>query len=172
MCKNNFLKQESFLKEIQDTLTKLEEDTTVFSKLNELRSSILRENKLRFYMCADMNKLSELYPNKLDSIWLEQFPSDTSFDNRALFTSNTPFRVQPGWMLKKTTESQKDACLFTPLSKRDYIINLGTSESSYLRLVASLDINSYDHPNYAALLVLIEYFCQTEVFILIFFFFG
>lgn len=48
------------------------------------------------------------------------------------------------------------------MPKKDYIINLGTSDSAYLRLVSSVDINSYKHTRYASLLVLIEYFCQTE----------
>jgi len=164
MCKNNFLKQEAFLQDIQDTLTRLDDNTTI-NKLNELRNSILIDKKLRFYMCADIDKLSKLFPQKLDSIWLEHFPANYLFNEKELFTSNKEFCVQPAWKLKKiTNENLQNTCsLFTPSSKRDFLINLGTSESAYLSIRASLDIDSYYHPNYASLLVLIEYFCQVEV---------
>lgn len=161
VSKNNFLKQEAFLKEIQDKLANLD-DTSVIDQLEELRSALLVENKLRFYMCADLNKLGEIH-SKLDSFWLENFPAECQFNNTKLFTSNKPFSVKLPWTLKKELKSTKSDLVFTPLVKRDYLINLGTSESSYLKLIASLDINSYEHPKYAALLVLIEYFCQTEV---------
>ena len=116
-------------------------------------------------MCADIDKLSKLFPQKLDTIWVEHFPTGYLFNKKELFTSNQVFFLQQPWKLKKITNenSQNDSSLFTPLSKRDYLINLGTSESAYLSIRASLDIDSYYHPNYAALLVLIEYFSQVEV---------
>jgi len=80
-----------------------------------------------------------------------------------LFTTNEPFKVEQPWKLKKNSEPvSSDLSVFSPMPKRDYVFNLGSSESSYLRIASSLDINSYHHPNYAALLVLLEYFCQTE----------
>ena len=73
MCKNSFLKQESFLKDIQEMLAKFPDDTSVVEKLNQLRNSIMNEKKLRFYMCADLVGLSKLFPNQLDLVWLEHF---------------------------------------------------------------------------------------------------
>ncbi len=73
ICKNNFLKQEPFLKDIQDMLEKFPNDTSIIEKLNQLRNSILNEKNLRFYMCTDLLKLGQLFPNGLDLIWLEHF---------------------------------------------------------------------------------------------------
>ena len=119
-------------------------------------------------MCADLNLLRATLTDSLRSIWLAHFPPALHYNNQSLFNSNEPFQVPPVWTLKKSyTENvsllgNSDCKIFSQLPRTDFIINLGTSDSAYLRLVASLDINSYHHPNYAGLLVLIEYFCQTE----------
>ena len=139
MNRNGFMKQEAFL----DTLlTQLDSnDFTVESKLNEIRSELLRNQNVRFYFCTDLSKVCK----PIDCVWNEYFPV-------SLLNSNRPFDVKPTWALKKTEST----------SKQDFLINLGSTESSYLRIVSSIDINDYKHHNYAGLLVLVEYFTQTE----------
>ena len=170
MCINNFLKQETFLKKLHEQLSVVE-DTSIETSLNNLRACLLKDKQLRFYMCTDLNILASSLKEtatSLDSVWLKHFPQTSAFNEELLFKTNTQFCVQPMWHLKQSYSTglqalQNECRIFTQLPKKDFIIGLGNSESSYLRLVSSLDINSYQHVNYAALLVLIEYFCQTEV---------
>lgn len=135
--KNGFMRQEAFLNTL---LLQLDSnDFTVESKLEEIRTEL--NQNVRFYFCTDLAKLS----NQTDLVWNKYFPS-------SLFNSNKPFDVKQTWTLKKTERN----------NKQDFVINLGSTESSYLRLVSSIDINDYKHENYAGLLVLVEYFTQTE----------
>lgn len=137
MNQNNFMRQETFLSKI---MAEIESgDFSIEKKLEELRSQLIQN--IRFYFCADLTKLSE----KADLIWSKYFPS-------SVINSCEPFKVDLTWTLKKTQN----------VAKQDFIINLGSTESSYLRLISSIDITNYKHENYAGLLVLIEYFTQTE----------
>jgi hypothetical protein len=150
----------------------------IVSKLNELWRGLLKNKKIRFYMCTDLIKLSELNAigcKRLDLPWMELFPRSNE-----IFNSNEPFTVQPTWKLRKEkvnavnnnhclsneADQSTSANVFASSPKKDYIINLASTESSFLRLVASSCLNSYEHPDYASVLVLFEYFCQTEVKIL------
>lgn len=165
---NSFLRQESFLNKILNELNDSPCDklSDVEIKLNELRNELLTEKQIRFYMCADLNKLTESAGHSLDKVWLENFSDASLFNQKSVFTTNEPFKVDLTWHLKKglnLTDSLKTKHIYSPSPKHDYIINLGSTESSYLRLISSCDILSYDSPNYAGLLVLIEYFTQTEV---------
>ncbi len=173
ICATNFLRQENFLKSLQDQLADDSGAAALQHTLDNLRTSLLNTNQTRFYMCADLKRLSRsLAPLTLDTAWTRHFPAGLTFNTRPLFTSNKPFTVAPVWTFKKTYESDLRALLskdntttgrvFSQMPKRDFLVNLGTSDSAYLRLVSSLDINSYHHASYAGLLVLIEYFCQTE----------
>lgn len=155
------MRQESFLKEAQEQLFKSDE---IESKLNKLRNELLQDGQIRFYLCADLNKLSDIRKSELDKALLEYFPPTLTHNQNLVFKSNAPFKVDLTWKLKKTkNESLNDAQVFTLFPQKDFIVNLGSSESSFLHVISSTDINSYHHPNYASLLVLIEYFCQTEV---------
>lgn len=159
MCTNSVLRQENFLKKIEEELNKAgDKQTDVELKLNELRNELLRDKQIRFYMCADLNKLKDSISTNLDKIWIENFPADQS-----LFSSKDPFKVDLTWHLKKGLDQTHSQLVYTPEAKQDYIINIGSTESSFLRLISSCDILSYDHPSYPGLLVLIEYFTQTEV---------
>lgn len=137
--KNSFMKQEGFLETL---LTQLESNNfTVESKLNEIRTELLRNQNVRFYFCTDLTKLHE----PIDCVWNEYFPA-------SLLNSNRPFSIKPTWSLKKKDNT----------SKQDFLINLGSTESSYLRIVSSIDITDYKHEHYVGLLILVEYFTQTE----------
>ena len=162
MCQNNFLRQETFLKDISEKLSS-DQGNEVILKLQELRSSLLGDNKVRFYLCSDLERLHECMDDKaLDSIWLKYFPSSIKIN-----CANETLKVEQTSRMKKSvnydTMIREDCRVFTSMPRNDFIISLGTSDSSYLRLVSSNDVDVYNHPNYAGLLVLIEYFSQTEV---------
>lgn len=173
ICANNFLRQESLLRNLHEKLTASSEETTfIHEMLESVRSGLLKEKQIRFYMCSDLSLLQSTLSASLDSIWLKYFPVDLCYgpSSSSIFSCNEEFCVAPVWTLKKSYEenvkqlcNSPDCKIFSQLPKKDFVVNLGTSDSAYLRLVSSLDINSYHHPNYAGLLVLIEYFCQTEV---------
>lgn len=65
--------------------------------------------------------------------------------------------------MKQTWEFKKEEQI-NEISKpkNDYIIGLGSTESSFVRLTSSVAINSYKHADYPGMLVLNEYFGQTE----------
>jgi hypothetical protein len=204
LCSNNFLKQESLLGDLLQEVTaamtanssnsnsngQSSNECSIVKKLNELRRALLKNKQIRFYMCTDLNKLSES-TKQLDKTWTELFPRSD-----AIFNSNEPFAVRPTWMLSKPKTSaandvvaavngdrtqnhgaiavavaaaepqqqqRTSSPVFTSSPKKDFIISLASTESSFLRCVASSCLNSYEHPDYAGVLVLIEYFCQTEV---------
>ena len=185
MCLNSFLKQEKHLNEIMSELEQESAAPRLVNKLSQLRTELLKDKHIRFYMCADLERLRQSQQRPMDAVWLEQFPRTLALNGSPLFVSNRPFEVDFTWKMKKasgasvnTASSQSPSSptsspsssasansvrLHTPASKRDFVINLGSTESSFLRIVASTDIDSYKHPNYPALLVLIEYFTQTEV---------
>ena len=167
ICANNFLRQEEILKAIQDKLLKTEDVSFIKTELDNLRSSLLKDKQIRFYICADIKTLNKKNKRSIDAVWKENFPADLKFNELPIFETNCAFCVPPVWKLKKTYENDvksltNDCKIFSQLPKKDFVVNLGTSDSAYLRLVSSLDINSYYHENYPGLLVLIEYFCQTE----------
>ncbi|CAF0960511.1 unnamed protein product [Brachionus calyciflorus] len=136
---NSFMRQESFLSNIKGQIES--GDFNIVNKLNSLRSELIQNGNIRFYFCADLTKLNE----SVDSTWSKYFP-------KTIINSNEPFTVDLTSNLKKDES----------ISKQDFIINLGSTESSYLRSISSIDITNYKHENYAGLLVLIEYFTQTE----------
>ena len=183
---NNFLKQEKLLNEILEELEKHTDpsvETSVEKNLSELKDSLMKDQNFRFYMCADLNKVQNLLNGRiLESIWLDLFPATFKYNNNFIFVSNQPFKVDFTWTLKKkpveksspnrlqlspNSPSNNGPRINTPATKKDFIINLGSTESSFLHIMSSIDIDSYSHPNYAALLVLIEYFTQTEVLLII-----
>ncbi len=89
----------------------------------------------------------------------ETFGGNHTFDSliskyfpKSSFNSSKPFIPKQTWEFKKDESS-----------KNDYIIGLGSTESSFVRLTSSVSINSYKHADYPGMLVLNEYFCQTEV---------
>ena len=107
---------------------------------------------MRIYICSDLQKLIDTLEHKsFDNIVSKYFP-------KSLFNSNKPFHVKQTWELKKNDQAN------------DYIIGLGSTESSFVRLTSSVAINSYQHIDYPGLLVLQEYFCQTEVLLIISFY--
>ena len=118
-------------------------------KLYELKNDLLREENVRFYMCTDLDKLNKCFKNgnKFDSIWCKYFPS-------SLLNCNKNFPVVQTSKLKRKNSSS---------AKNDYAIAVGTTESSFLRLVSSVDIDNYKHEDYPGVLVLKEYFSQSEV---------
>jgi Zn-dependent M16 (insulinase) family peptidase len=168
-----------------------EEDTNLPTKiqkdLTELRNSLLNDKQIRFHLVSDLNKLSEHMAkngaSKLDKIWLDHFPASLKYNDKLVCITNQPFSVPLTWNfqkqanknhLKKVHQHRRaspvnspngdlDATrIFSPTPNQDFLINLGATESSYVRLLASTDIDSYTHPNYAGVLVLIEYFTQAE----------
>lgn len=173
LCLSNFIRQEALLTKVLNDLSQEEmetngsggEKTETEVKLEQLRSELLRDKQIRFYMCADLNELSRWSSTKsrsLDQIWLELFPATTAYENRTVFASNRPFNVSTTWSQKRATNSANE-CVRTPEPMRDLIVSLGSTESAYLKIIASTNINSHKHPKYASLLVLFEYFSQAEV---------
>lgn len=141
----------------------ISEPTRVEQKLELLRSKLLADKQLRFYMCADLHKLHST-KSSLDDTWLEHFPSSTSYGSVSVFGSNQPFEAVRGASFKRPLAAKNgNDHVQTPEPSRDFIVSLGSTESAYLKSVASCDIESYNHEKYPGLLVLIEYFCQTEV---------
>jgi hypothetical protein len=135
----------------------------VETKLSELREALLHENQLRFYVCADLNKVNSIEQLSLEDTLLKYFPPSLEHREKPVFNSNiSQFKVEFTWNMKKSLNSSPRK-VYTNTPKKDYIINLGATESAFLKAMSNTDINSYDHPDYAGLLVLIEYFCQTEV---------
>ena len=185
---NNFIRQETVLKEILDEITfnecKDENSPTKIQKdLNDLRNYLLNDKQLRFYTVSDLNKLHDHVVIKngqsLDAIWLEHFPATLTHNDQLVCVDNQPFNVPLTWNFQKqankrtlkhtkvsATHSASDLSdlpkVFSPTPNRDFLINLGATESSYVRLLSSIDIDSYTHPSYAGILVLIEYFTQAE----------
>lgn len=168
-----FTRQEAFLKEIGDSLAQPDSASyaeSLLKKLEDVRSSLLQDKQVRFYMCADLDQLHKTHQRPLDQVWLEHFPSAQT-DATSVFKSNQPFEVYNTWKMRKNyvkrlSQSPNGGDLpkvWVEMPKRDYAISLGSTESAYLRLTSSVDIHSYADPSYAALLVLIEYFTQTEV---------
>ena len=163
MCTNSFLRQDTFLRSLLS-----HSDTA--KHLSSLRKCLIQPNHLRFYLCTDLSLLNA--NPTFSEPWTRHFPASLHFDTLPLFStankSAPAFKVSPVWKLKKSYEANLAALdlntcrVFSQMPKRDFVVGLGTSESAYLRLGASIDINSYAHENYAGLLVLIEYFCQTE----------
>jgi Zn-dependent M16 (insulinase) family peptidase len=167
LCTNNFLRQETFLSKLLQELNDYKEEddkkTNVELKLEELRGQLLADgDNLRFYFCTDLKRLYSLRPN-MDKVWLDQFPADLSFNGQNLFhrPQAQPFSVVKTSHLKKIANKPGEF-LKTPEPKKDMLVTLGSNESSYLRIMSSVDINNYQHPMYASLLVLIEYFTQSE----------
>ena len=121
-----------------------------------MKKELLKDDKLRIYICSDLEKLNESFCGNytFDGIISKYFPKSS-------FNSSKPFKVKQTWDFKKDehiNESLKS-------TKNDYIIGLGSTESSFVRLTSSVSINSYKHADYPGMLVLNEYFCQTEVLI-------
>jgi len=167
-------------KEEDNSTTKIQNDLT------ELRNCLLNDKQIRFHLVTDLIKLSEHMSkrgndSKLEKIWLEHFPSTLKHNDKLVCIENKPFNVpltwnfqkQPNKSHKKTHQRRASPVIspmedldamkiFSPTPNQDFIINLGATESSYVRLLASTDIDSYTHQNYAGVLVLIEYFTQAE----------
>jgi hypothetical protein len=165
MCSNDLLKQEIFLNEILNSINadlSSENRVEVQSNLENLKSELLQDTNLRFYLCTDLTKLHATNSRAMDSIWLEYFPSSLMHNNTRFLVSNKPYDTKFTWNFKKGLDESVRK-IYSPSPKQDFIVKLGSTESSYLRLLSSTDINSYKHANYAGLLVLIEYFTQTEV---------
>ncbi len=161
MCLNNFLRQEKFLNQVLEELGG--NPGQVEGKLNELRDALLQSDQLRFYLCADLCKLNMEEQSSLEDILLKYFPPSLEHREKVVFNPSVPqFQVEFTWNMKKGSGSSTRK-VYTNSPKKDYIINLGATESAFLKAMSNTDINSYDHPDYAGLLVLIEYFCQTEV---------
>lgn len=182
LTQNNFLRQEQLLNDIMTELDENETaETAIEKKLNQLRNSLIRDKNFRFYICADLNRVQNILAKdrKMETIWFELFPSTmkNKLNQDLIFVSNQAFDVEFTWSFKKKPNSVEklqrsppnhpnDANngikIFTPNAKKDFIINLGSTDSSFLHIVSSIEIDSYSHPNYPALLVLIEYFTQCE----------
>ena len=167
-------------KEEDNSITKVQKD------LNELRNCLLNDKQIRFHLVTDLNKLNEYMSKKgnrmkLDTIWVEHFPSTLKHNDKLVCVENKPFSVPLTWNFQKQPNKNHKKIhqrrtspvnspfgeldttkIFSPTPNQDFLINLGATESSYVRLLASTDIDSYSHPNYAGVLVLIEYFTQAE----------
>lgn len=126
----------------------------VIQYLNNLKKALLTDVRLRFYICSNLHKLNEELKNKntFDEIICKYFP-------KSLLNSNVVFQIKQTWQLRNPCYNEE----IINLPKNDYIVGLGATESSYLRITAPIAINSYKHQDYPGLLVLKEYFCQTEV---------
>jgi Zn-dependent M16 (insulinase) family peptidase len=168
------------------------EPTQIQKDLNEIRNCLLDNKQLRFHLCTDLNKLSEHLVNhnstKLENVWIDHFPPTLKHNNKLVNIDNQPFTVPLTWNFKKqsTAASKPNSSptksqvkrgnatpsptpslellskVSTPTPNQDFLINLGATESGYVRLFASCDIDSYTHASYPGLLVLIEYFTQAE----------
>jgi hypothetical protein len=160
---NDLLKQEAFLSDIlRDLNEEPSSQTGVQFYLESLKTELLQDTNVRFYLCTDLTKLHATNARGIDSIWLEHFPAELAHNNTRFLVSNKPYEVSLTWNFKQgLNDGQRK--IYSPSPKQDFIIKLGSTDSSYLRLISSTDINFYKHPNYAGLLVLIEYFTQTEV---------
>ena len=102
-----------------------------------MRSNLLKDKQVRFYMCADLDKLNEHMVNngnkKLESIWLEHFPASLKHNDQHVCITNQPFNVLLTWCLKKESELvklanesfQNQPKIFAQTPKKDFIINLG-----------------------------------------------
>jgi Zn-dependent M16 (insulinase) family peptidase len=160
---NDLLRQEDFLNQILCELSnEFPEKTDIQLKLESLRNDLLQDGNIRFYMCTDLAKLHATHSRPIDAIWLEHFPSGLKHNENQVFVSNKPYQARFTWNLKKGL-TQPQPKMYSPSPKQNTIVRLGSTESAYLRLVSSTDIDNYKHENYAGLLVLIEYFTQTEV---------
>jgi hypothetical protein len=100
-------------------------------------------------MCLDLNRLADAQID-LEGILCKYFP-------KTLLNSNKSFDVTQTWSFKNTEQTMDSH------HEHDYVIGLGSTESAFLRVVSSIPIDSYSHADYAPLLVLKQYFCQTEV---------
>ena len=149
--------------------------------MNDLRNSLLDDKQLRFHLVSDLTKLNEHIAKKdsnpkLETIWLDHFPPTLKHNEKLVCVNSQPFVVPLTWTFQKQSSrvhkkvqqrhspiNDTDlAKIFSPSPNKDFLINLGATESSYVRLLASTDIDSYTHPNYPGILVLIEYFTQAE----------
>jgi Zn-dependent M16 (insulinase) family peptidase len=157
------LKHEDFLNEILNELnSETPEKTDVQLKLHNLRNELLQDGNIRLYLCTDLVKLHATNSRPIDAVWLEHFSPSLTHNEKQFLVSNQPYQTRFTWNLKKGL-NQVEPKVYTPSPRQDTIVRLGSTESAYLRLVSSTDINNYRHENYAGLLVLIEYFTQTEV---------
>lgn len=157
---NNLIKQEDFLTQILseiESISSTESKLDVQLKLEELKTCLLTKCGVKFYLCTDLTKLFASNRRGLDLIWIESFPSTLPcFDQK--------LKLELTWNSKKEPENMsKQATLYSVSPKSDFLVKLGSTESSFLKLISSTDIKSYNDPRYAGILVLIEYFCQTEV---------
>ena len=160
------------MNKILDELNILDETSTasqVEQKLELIRSRLLSGKQIRFYLCTDLNKLVTTSGlSQLDRVWLEHFSPSMSNDERGVVfasQSATPFSVVRTSSMKRSAASScnNKLAVHSPEPRRDFIVGLGSTESAYLKSIASCNIDSHKNEKYAALLVLIEYFCQTEV---------
>jgi len=117
----------------------------VVSKLNEIRESITRPDKMVVHLAINLERLKQKV--EPESAWLQEF---------------LPQTVSPAFMnsnIKKCSE------YLQPISGDGFkglIAGLGAIESSFLMQSAVCLIESRTHPDYAPLLVLNNYLTQCE----------
>uniref|UniRef100_T1IR04 Presequence protease, mitochondrial n=1 Tax=Strigamia maritima TaxID=126957 RepID=T1IR04_STRMM len=140
----NVLRQQTFLSLL---LLKLDSDPDeIVSDLNTLRALITDPEKITIYMAADVDKLSQI--TRLEEPWLT-FPP---------ISKAVPDHTKCSVCVKSAHE------FILPIndcSRRKLIVGLGSVESSYL--IQSVPcITNYEHPDLPAVMVLLQYFTQTE----------
>ncbi|CAL1295066.1 unnamed protein product [Larinioides sclopetarius] len=138
----NMLRQSSFLSKV---LEKIESNPNeVVEKLNTLREIVTRPERMTVHLAANLDNLQKkLQP---EQPWVERF---------------LPPTVAPGKMsspIKRCYDLLRSGSEDGPLG---LIIGVGSVETAYL-LQCSPCITSYTDPDYAPLLVLIQYLTQLE----------
>ena len=147
-----FYRQNKFLK---DLLKKLETSPKeVEDELNELRSLITNISNLTIHLSVNASLLNEKVSNP-EQFWIDNFlPKNIQKDNvKGIIKEN----VDPCY--KYLSDDNYIAKYVIP---RGAIAGVGSVESNFLvQCVES--INSFNHPDLAPLLVLMQYLTQLEV---------
>ena len=139
----NFMRQQKFLKQI---LKELKTDPeSVKSDMTRIRDSLNRPNNILVHIALNKNKMDV---SKIHEPWLDMVP-------REIIESSKKEHIQLDQIIQCSN-------LVSLLEKpKAAIVGVGSVESNYLtQLVRSID--SLDHPDLAAVYVLIQYLTQLE----------
>ncbi|GIY84345.1 uncharacterized protein C05D11.1, partial [Caerostris extrusa] len=138
----NMLRQSRFLTKV---IEKLDSDPSeIVDKLNSVREIVTKSDRITVHVAANLDNLKKML--QPEQPWVESF---------------LPAAVSPGIMsspIKKCHELLRSQSEDGPLG---LIVGIGSLETSYL-IQCYPCITSYRDPDYAPLLVLIQYLTQLE----------
>ncbi|PRP76487.1 hypothetical protein PROFUN_15157 [Planoprotostelium fungivorum] len=143
-----FIKQEAFLKKVQLLLKNQKTSGQVIDALNHLRKTIFKRDNIRIQVVGDMTKIKNV-----KSTWIDHFSSGRSQPKeKVVWKEDIQYASELHRIHSKVTEIDE---------KRGYIYASGAIETGYLsRSVPS--ITSFTDPDWAPLLVAIEYLTALE----------